>query len=119
MVGTIANRIDGQFEMFLCSKRVEGVTDSTLSGYEHKYRFISKGLDLTGIDSIRAYWAGQNGQGFPQYSSGVERDRLDGLGCWFAVGSWWTRVSSVFVKGLSVDLLGLINSINGIQSCCY
>ena len=32
MVGTIANRIDEQFEMFLCSKRVEGVTDSTLSG---------------------------------------------------------------------------------------
>ncbi len=46
MVGTIANRIDEHFEMFLCSKRVEGVTDSTLSGYERKYRFISRGLDL-------------------------------------------------------------------------
>jgi hypothetical protein len=47
MVGTIANRIDEHFEMFLCSKRVEGVTDSTLSGYERKYRFISKSLDLS------------------------------------------------------------------------
>jgi hypothetical protein len=49
MVGTIVIRVrvDEHFEMFLCSKRVEGVTDSTLSGYERKYRFISRGLDLS------------------------------------------------------------------------
>jgi site-specific recombinase XerD len=46
MVGTIASGVDEHFEMFLCSKRVEGVTDSTLSGYERKYRFISKEIDL-------------------------------------------------------------------------
>ena len=46
MVGTITNGIDEYYEMFLSSRRVEGVTDSTLAGYERKYRFISRYIAL-------------------------------------------------------------------------
>ena len=38
--------IDGYFEMFLCSRRVEGVTESTLAGYERKYRRIVRDIDI-------------------------------------------------------------------------
>jgi len=44
--------IEGYFEMFLCSRRVEGVTESTLAGYERKYRRIVRDIDIDSASRV-------------------------------------------------------------------